>query len=156
MKKRLALLLALLLLLPAVLGCNVDRTPIDAATFQTKAEEAGLLVLDAADQVDEGVVDAWLIAVAGDDSIDYQIEFIIVPTEAQAINAYQENYATFEGKKGGTSSYASTTMGNFAYYKLTTNGRYYVISRIGNTFIYVDAPETYRTAINDFLKGIGY
>ncbi|MCL2672140.1 MAG: hypothetical protein FWF10_08910 [Clostridiales bacterium] len=156
MKKRMAFLLALLFLLAAAGGCQSDRTPINAAEFQAKAEAAGLLVVDAIEQVPEGAVEAYLIAVAGIDAIEYQIEFIVMPSVEEAIDAYQQNYTVFEAKKGSVSSYTSMNMRNFSYYKLSTNGMYYVISRIDNTFIYIDADDAYKGAINDFLKAIGY
>jgi len=154
--KKMSFLLAVVMVLILTAGCQGSRTPVDAVQFNAKAEEAGYLVQDASDQFDDGDVNDYLIAIKGTESIDYQIEFAVVPTEAQAISAYQENKGEFEANKGSSSSCSSVSTGNYSYYYLTTNGRYYVISRIENTFIYVDASAEYKAEISSFLKSIGY
>jgi len=156
MKKTLILATVALMLATALIGCNVSRAPIDAATFAEKAEAAGYRIQNAIDQLAEGKADDYLIAIAGAETINYQIEFIVVPTVQQAITAYQDNRADFEAQKGSTSSYSSVSLGNVSSYKLTSNGRYFVISRIENTFVYINASVEYKDGIVDFLKTIGY
>ena len=41
-------------------------------------------------------------------------------------------------------------------FKMTSNGRYYVLSRIDNTEIYIEAPKECRGEINGVLKMLGY
>jgi len=150
--KKVALLVSIVMVLVIFTGCKTSRTPINADTFIAKAEAAGYIVQDAADER----VENFLIAIKGTDSIDYQIEFIVVSTVEQAKSAYQENYNKIESKKGTSSVHSSASIGNYSYYKLTTDGRYYVISRTENTFIYIDASAEYKNEISNFLSVIGY
>jgi len=157
MKKRVLLLLAVITAATLLAACTTKKTPITAATFRAEAEAAGFTVQDSAYQLDAGSVEDYLIAYKGSvNDIDFQIEFAVVPTVEQAQNAYQENKADFEAAKGTVSSYSSVSIGNYSYYKQDSAGRYCVISRIDNTFIYIDTASTYKKEINDFLKKIGY
>jgi len=155
-KKALILTLALVIVCLTA-GCQKSRTAISADTFTAKAEEAGYTVQNVAEQFSEGDVNDYLCAIKGiEPVIDYQIEFAVLHTVDQAKQAYQVNVAVFDSKKGASSSYSTVTLGNYSCYYLTTNGRYYVISRTDNTFIYVDADAKYKKEIDAFLKKIGY
>jgi len=154
--KKIALVLVVALSLVMFVGCQTTRTPVTADKFATKAEEFGYTVQDAMNQFEEGAVKNYLLALKGIDNIDYQIEFAEVHTIEQAIAAYQENYSDFEAVKGSMSSSSTMNMKNYSYYKLTTNGRYHVISRIENTFVYINASVEYKDEIIEFLKIIGY
>ena len=148
--------LSIIMALVILIGCQSSRNPITANEFTAKAETVGYTVQDAANQFPKDAVEDYLIAIKGTDTIDYQIEFAVVPTVEQAINAYTENRNTFESKKGTASVYSSVSMGNYSYYTLTTDNKYYVISRIENTFIYVDVSAEYKDEIVKFLQDIGY
>jgi len=148
--------LPIVITLVVLIGCQSSRTPITANEFTVKAETVGYTIQDAANQFPEGSVENYLIAFKGTDTIDYKIEFAVLPTVEQTINAYAENRNTFESKKGTASVYSSVSMGNYSYYTLTTDNKYYVISRIENTFIYVDVSAEYKDEIVKFLQDIGY
>ena len=154
--KKVLIIAAITMLIMLAIGCQTSRIPVTKETFVSKAEEAGYDVQDAIEQVPANTIDEYLIAVKGGTVIDYQIEFIIAPTAQTAQILYQNNKSTIEEKKGPVSTEASTTAGNFSYYKLATNGQYYVVSRIENTLVYIDAPSEYKGAINEFLAAIGY
>ncbi|MCL1790858.1 MAG: hypothetical protein FWG40_05795 [Peptococcaceae bacterium] len=155
--KKVSVLLVVVTAIMLVLltGCQTSRTPLTANEFKTKAEAAGYDVQDAKSQFAEGVVSDYLIAVKGTTAIDYQIEFAVVPTANQAIDSYHQNRTTFENKPG-TATYTSANVGNYSNYYVTKGGRYYVISRIDNTFIYIDASADYKDEIASFLKELGY
>jgi len=155
MKKATFLITAGIIMVMLV-GCQMSRTPIDSDTFKTEAEAAGYTVQNAVDQQSEEAVIDYLIAIKGEESIDYQIEFAIVPTVEQAKSTYQENRSTFEAQKESAFAETSVAIGNYSSYKLSTGKRYYVISRIENTFIYIDASSEYKDEIATFLKNIGY
>lgn len=154
--KKTALLLSIVAMLAMLTGCLMSRPSIDADTFKTRAEAAGYTVTDTTNIYPDGTVGICQIAVKGSDYIEYQIEFVVVPTEKQAQTIYKEKYSAYESKKGNGSSYALLSLGNFSYYRLTTNGEYYVVSRIANTFLYVEASEGYKSEIADFISSIGY
>ena len=151
-----AFLVLLVLIFTMLPGCQMSRMPISANEFKTRAEAAGYFVQDALDQFPEGAAETYLIAFVGGDAIEYQIEFAVTSTTEQAVSAYRQNRSDFEAQKGSFSSDTSVSVGNYSYYKLTSNGKYSVISRIENTFIYVNAPAEHKDAIVEFLNSIGY
>ena len=154
MKKIVTSVLVISVCVVLLASCSAfgPKTAITMSTFDTKAEEAGFTVIDAANQFGEGEIESVHIAMAD----NYQIEFYIVPTEQQAIAAYNQNKANFELSKGSGSSNSETNIANYSKYTQTSAGMYSVISRIDNTFIYVNADANYKSEINDFLKAIGY
>ena len=160
MKKTVVILLALALALAAA-GCGAPRTAITAAQFTQKAEAAGYAVQNSAQQYQESgqdVEDALIAVKLNEDetAIAYQIEFVVVPTAEQAQGAYTTNKAAFDAAKGTSSASTNMALANYAYYYLQTNGKYMVISRIDNTFVYINADAEYKDDIKAFLKEIGY
>jgi len=129
---------------------------MDLDTFTAEAEAAGYTVFDTTNSYPDDTVGICRIATKGSDYIEYQIEFVLVATVEQAKAIYQEIYSEYESRKGVSSSYSSVSVGNYSYYRLTTNGKYYVVSRTANTFLYVEALEEYKSEISDFLSSIGY
>ena len=154
--KKTVLLLVIIAILAGFSGCKSSRTPIDAAGFKAKAEAAGYTIQDAADQVSEGSVNDYLIAVKGTDTIIYQIEFIVVPTVQEAESACKKLQSGIEALKGSSSLYSTMSVGNYSYYTLTSDGKYSSVSRVENTFIYFSASSEYKDELAAFCKGIGY
>jgi len=152
--KKAALLLGVVVISSMLLGCSASRNPIDADTFRTKAEEAGYTVIDTINP--DGTAGDCLLAIKNPEGIEYQIEFVIVPTVEQAKSIYQEKKDEYESKKGTSSSHSSVSFGNYSYYNLTTNGKYYLVSRTANTFVFVEASTKYKDEISDFIRSIGY
>ena len=156
--KKIALILTVVIVLAMMDGCLIQeasRTPISANEFTTKAEAAGYRIQDAADQA-SGAAEDYLIAIQGTSAIDYQIEFFVVSTVDQAKATYQGNLSKIESQKGAISTNLSADKETYAYYKLASDNRYYVISRIENTLVYIDASEKYKDEIVKFLRDIGY
>ena len=155
--KKVASLLSIIMVISMLAGCQLSRTPIDADMFKTEAEATGYTVTETTNIYPDGTVGICQIAIKNSDSIEYQIEFVTVPTVEQAKTIYQEKYSEYESRKGlGSSSYSSVSSWNYSYYRLTTNGRYYVVSRTSNTFLYVESSEEYKGEIADFVRSIGY
>lgn len=150
--KKVATLLLLLTLVLATAACGGDpRTPLTANAFVSKMEDAGFLVVDAADQFEEGLVEAVHLAVGE----NFQIEFYVVPTVDQAKRAFEENKSDFEALSGGGVT-KSVSAKNYSYYTKTTSDAYYVVSRTDNTFIYVAAEAEYKKEISDIIENLGY
>jgi len=146
----LAILLAIAVF--ALAGCG-SKTALTAEQFKSKMEAAGYEVQDATYQY-EGLVDQCFIAVKG--NFEYQIEFYVVATESQAVGAYNQNKEQFQSKKSNASAETTKEVSNYGKYTLNTGGNYSVISRVDNTFIYIDASNDYRDEINKTLDSLGY
>lgn len=129
-----------------------DKEAIDGEAFIEFMEDEGLDVNDITDEYaeDDGVEVAIL---AYND--DYQIEFYIVETVDQAKNAFNNNKNYFE-EKGSSSSYTEVNFGNYSKYTQKSNGKYFVVSRIENTFIYLETDDKYQDEIKDFLDELDY
>ena len=54
--------------------------------------------------------------------------------------------------KGNATIESSKSIGNQSRYSLKANSKFKLISRIENTLIYVDAPDTYEKNIKEILK----
>lgn len=69
---------------------------------------------------------------------------------------YESNRYVFKNSKGNITSETSVSLKNYSKYTLSSNGKYKVISRIGNTLLYLNVDSTYENTIKDILKQIGY
>ena len=153
--KKISILLAMLLVLGLFSACGGRRTALDAAAFIEKAAAAGYMLQDDTTAVNGS--NAYLIAFkAGDTDVLYQFEFVVMETSELARNTYELIQPQIEESKGASSSHSTASMDNYAYYKLTSDGIYSVISRVDNTFICSISPEEYKSEIDTFLKNIGY
>jgi len=153
--KKATFLLAIIMMLGMFSACQGTRTPLDAAGFIEKAEAAGY-TLQIVPTVDDET-EAYLIAFRDEDMLVLcQFEFIVQETTAQIVEAYQLILDTIEENKPRASSYSTASTGGYAYYKLTTEDVYSVVSRIDNTLVYVYALIDCKAEAEAFLKELGY
>lgn len=153
MKKRLLMLLSITFIMAlSLMGCG-EKTALKSDQFKTDMESKGYEVQDASGQF-EGDIGVQKVYIALKDS--HQIEFYQMENDDQAAQAYEGNKATFESQKGSSSTETDVSGKNSSKYTLKSDGRYRVISRIGNTFIYVDAEEGVKSDIDNVLDELGY
>ena len=152
--KKIALSSLVIMTLVLLTSCQMSRTAITTDEFTAAAEAAGYTVEDMSDQFDSETTKNFLFAFK--DGAEYQIEFSVMTTVGETESVYETARELFESKKGNTSMYSSMAIGNYAFYTLSTGGKYYVISRTDNTYIRVVADTKYKEEISAFLKSIGY
>lgn len=130
-----------------------DKEAIDGDDFAEFMEDEGFDVEDITSQYDDfdGVEE---VIIAYND--DYQIEFYVVETVDQAKNAYSQNKETFEEEKSSSSSHVEVSLANYSKFTQKSDGTFSVISRIENTFIYLETDDKYEDEIKDYLKELGY
>lgn len=148
--RKIVMILCLALTL-SLAACG-NKEPVDVKTFIEKAQSANLEITDATDQFAAGDISSVTIA----SSDGYQVEFYVLPSESQAIDAFDTNQADFEKLKESSGLTASISIGNTSRYELTSGGKFYLVSRIGSTFVYSVAESQYKDAIKKFVTGIGY
>ena len=154
MKKRILVVCSIVMLLFVLTGCG-DKTAISADTFRSKMEAHDFYVSDASLQF--SVYDfVENVTVAGDPSGNYQLEFYTFTTDGDAIESFQTNKSDFEQKKGSTSTEKSKNGKNFESYSLTSNGRCMYVSRVDNTMLYLDIPDSYKKEVKKIVKELGY
>ncbi|HAL74520.1 MAG TPA: hypothetical protein DCM45_05430 [Clostridiales bacterium] len=154
MSRKLSVLIALLLIMTFTLtACSLmkPKTVLTPEDFQTKMEAAGLAVEDATDQFEEETLDLLLIAY----NDDFQIEFYVMDTDAHAEQAFAGNVQNFE-ELSGVKSTTKTNGSNYNTFVMTLGEQYAIVSRVDNTFIYIDEQTEDRDAIKELMKTLGY
>ena len=87
---------------------------------------------------------------------NYNIEFYVLSSIDNAVKMYNTNKSNFEAQKGNKSTSSSNSFKNSSQYSLTTNGKYKHLSRIDNTFLYLNIDEIYKTEVIEILQELGY
>ena len=134
---------------------NMNKEPMMVNEFKQKMEELDYEVYDVTSQfASYDYVEKVYVAIKGNHK--YQIEFYKIANEEKAIYAYNINKSNFEAYK--ISKYLETNVdfGNHSKYTITTDDKYKVVSRIGNTFIYLDVDKEYKEEVIKVLKDLGY
>ena len=132
-------------------ACALNKTPITAHEFSSKVNSLGFTVRDVTGQY-EGQTVTSLVAI--DSGENYQIEFHVVSTQAQANGAFNRIKNSLEGigTGSGRSLSRSFSGNNWASFSKTAGGTFGFVSYIGNTFIYAHVPEKYQKAVRDVIK----
>ncbi len=153
MKKyiKLSLLLVVLLLLTA---CGLTKNAITVDEFKEKADAKGLIVVDVKEQFAE--YDHIETATVAASNKGWQIEHYTLSNNKEASKMFNKNLKIFEASKGSSSKQNNIEIGNYRKFELETNGKYQVIIKSKNIFIYVDTYNEHKDEIKDFIKELGY
>lgn len=164
MKKGLKIFLAIAIpvILLIVVGLTLlvttlfkEKTPITGEEFKNTMTAKGYGVADALAQFSEyPYVKKAYIAINLERT--YQIEFYELENEDYAIDFYKNNKAQIEKNKSSSAVQTNNSVNNHSKYTLSSNGKYGVVSRVGNTVIYLRVEDTYRDIVKDILKSIDY
>ena len=153
MKKRGILLgVVCLLLLFITTGC-MNKKAITTSEFKSKMESAGFSIIDAKEQFSnyQYVKEATVAK-----NSDYQIEFYVLSNTERANYMFNTNKDIFQNSKGSSSLETKSNMGNYETYSLTSNGYYMYVCRVDNTLIYLKVNQTYKDAVINIIKNLGY
>lgn len=164
MKKSIKILIAVIIVVALIIGISVvtlvvnltkEKTSISAEDFKNTMESKGYIISDATSQFSEYnyVKKAYL---AVDQNYSYKIEFYTLEDENYAAAFYNNNKAIFESLAGNVSSGTNVNIKNYSKRTLSSNGKYMVVSRIGNTVIYLNVDEQYKDIVKDILNEFGY
>jgi len=159
MKKTLLIIGIIIVALAAIgfVGFNMlnkEKTPITADTFNFTMQSKGYIMTDSTwqfAQYENYMTKSYIAQKAG-----YQIEFYELSSVENAIDMYNTNKLIFELQETDASVSTTASMKNYSKYSLSTNGKYKYLSRIDNTFIYVDVDESYKDTVKDLMKELGY
>ena len=147
MKKYLAVLgLALV----CVWGCS--KSPVTIDDFKKTMEKSGYTIMDASGQFDRSIAES--VTVARKDG--HQIEFFLLTSEENAITSFESNVDSLDKKQGNSRVTTSTSASNHGTHTLSVNNRFYKVSRIGRTMIYLNVPQEQKDAVSDILDSMGY
>lgn len=158
-KPRLFTRLGIFFLIPItlILGLvimNIGREPLSAEEFTLRMEAEGFEVRDISYQFEDSERVELVLAVSSD---YFSLEFAIFYTNRYALMAYSGNRDALErASRHTSSSHSHISMPNFNRYAITFAGSYIVVSRIENTFIYVETSRENRSDMNRILRMLGY
>ena len=153
MKKIFYLVPLLLIVLVFISGCE-NKKPITAETFQKAMEKREYKVLD----YTESYADAGVKKVLESADIDnnFGIKYFEFNSENEAKDFYEFNQNILEDNNNVKESQIKTEINNYQKYSLTADDQFYVLSRIDNTVVTVDAPKKYKKEMKKMLEEIGY
>lgn len=131
-------------------GCG-SKKPISLEEFTKKLTDKGYEITQITN-INTNSINNLIIAKKD----DHQFEFCIAKDDDNAVYFYNQNKTEFEKYKGSVTTSSSKNIGNVSKYTLTSNGKYRVVSRIGNTVLFLESPIEYKDEIEKILKEIGY
>lgn len=140
-----------------VTGCG-NKKSLTAEEFKNKMEKEKYIITDATNQFKDIEEAKYLkkVYIASDKDYKYQVEFYEFDTKSNATNFLEHNKNLFENEKEGASSYTEVNLFNYNRYTLNTGNKYFVLSRIDNTVVYVNNDSQYKEQINALLKIVNY
>ena len=152
-KKIISISLICMLLLLSLTGCT-KKTAITTENFKSIAQSHNYSITNAKSQYSayNYITEATIAGINN----QWQVEFFVLESEADAKSMFETNKTIFQNSKGSVSTEKSTNLGNHSLYSLTSNGFYMYLSRIDNTLLYVKVSETYKDTIKDFIKELKY
>lgn len=142
--------LIVLFMMIFIVGCSKNKTPITGSDFYDKAIEAEYKLIDNTSQFDYADYvysvskgDLTMYFVDGKKSYDIKGLFL-----DECANIY----------KNMTEEYDKTTSGgeNWTTLKLKTKIKYYYVSWIKDTYLYVEAPIENEKELEKFIDSLGY
>ncbi len=157
MKKIKKYFLAITLVLSMILmsGCS-KKVAITAEDFNKKMVEKGYKVSDTTNNLSNvKVLKKSFLAI--DSDYRYQIEFYELKSEEDAKTMFKKNKDNIEDSKGSVvKKQISINTDNYDKYTVITNGKHYVVIRVGNTMIFANNDEMYEKEIKSIVDLLGY
>ncbi len=143
------------LLVGVVALASKTKPSISATEFSTIMNSKGYKITDASEQFAqyEYVTNAYI---AGNKSLNYQIEFYELSDDTMAKSFFNQNKTNFENQKESVSAETNVNGKNYSKYTLTTGNKYKVLSRIDNTVIYLDVDNSYKEEVKNILSELRY
>ena len=154
-KKRIFLGIVLsFIVLFTLTGC-FKKTPITAEEFISKAEAYGLKAEDKTEQyaAEEKRIVKYVMA---SNEKGWNVEFFELATVDDCRSLYDSGQQEMEEAKAAVSSSSTVNGSNNQKYSQTSNGYFYVISRIDKTLVYIETKAANKDDVKAFLKTINY
>lgn len=157
MNKKILLSILGILMLFTFSACKKEeetRKPITSDSFETVAESIDYETKDVTKTLssNKGISKAMVARVEN----KYQIEYYTLDDAEVAQKMYNRNKKRFETQKKSKDKAEEINSNNYSEYKLTTNGKYKLLSKIDNTLLYADVDEQYKDNVINFAKQLGY
>lgn len=157
MDKKLLLVLLSIIMLITFSSCKKEeeaRKPITPDSFEMVAESVEYETKDVTENFKDNkkVLKAMVARVKN----KYQIEYYTLEDAEFAKKMYDKNKKNFESQKETKDKAEVKETENYSEYKLSTRGKYKMLSKIDNTLMYADVDEQYKDNVINFAKQLGY
>ena len=149
--KKIILFLISMALVFSITGCKAKKA-ITAEEFKSKMTQEGYQIADISEKYAGKGAKAVLIAMKD----GYQIEFYVTENKDYAVGSYNLNKEKIEKTKGNSMVETQKSIGNVSKYTLKSNSSYKVVSRVGETFIYLNVPGSKTEEVKEILNKLGY
>lgn len=148
MKKRLLSIISSTVMILSLCACS-SKEPITTDTFKAYFDGNDKYIVDTVSLEEEGF-ESYTFAM----SADYTIDFYVLDDDGYGAKAYAAMEDEIEDQN--PISHTMVNMGKTSKYSGNTSDTYYVVSRIGNTLIYSEAPIEFKDEIKGILDFWGY
>ena len=149
--KKIILFLISMALVFSITGCKAKKA-VTAEEFKSKMTQEGYQIVDISEKYAGKGAKAVLIAMKD----GYQIEFYVTENKDYAVGSYNLNKEKIEKTKGNSMVETQKSIGNVSKYTLKSNSSYKVVSRVGETFIYLNVPGSKTEEVKEILNKLGY
>jgi hypothetical protein len=149
--KKISVLALCFVILLAFAGCG-SKTAITGEQFTDIVKGHSFTVSDSMTPEDASLYDTELFAENGTDMFIY----LNVNDTAEPLGVFGGIKSQVEALKGNVNTETSAQGSGSAKYTLSTNGKFYAISLIGNTLVYAEADAANKDEIKDILTELGY
>ena len=149
--KKIILFLISMALVFSITGCKAKKA-VTAEEFKSKMTQEGYQIADISEKYAGKGAKAVLIAMKD----GYQIEFYVTENKDYAVGSYNLNKEKIEKTKGNSMVETQKSIGNVSKYTLKSNSSYKVVSRVGETFIYLNVPGSKTEEVKEILNKLGY
>ena len=146
-----ALVLAAVMIAAVFTGCS--KVPARTSDFVKLCGEKGLTVEDASDIYTSDIFTDAQLATSPD---GWQIVFLTVDTAEHAEEYFGTCKEYMENQKTGAGTAQTSYGSGYNIYWQVNGGRYMYGGQVGATFLFADEDESFRSAIEEFVKALGY
>ena len=149
---KITVIVMMVMMLVGLTACS-KKTAISVEEFNDTLESKGYTIEDATGQLAPDSITAISLAL----SDNYQIEFYEFVDDRTATAVFQENKIIFErAADSGASAEITKNLMNYNYYSASTSSTFYMLAKIDNTMLYVEADVAYKDEIVEIVKELGY
>lgn len=150
--KPLAILMLAVMTVSAFAGCS-SKTPITEADFIRISGEKGLAVEDMSDVYIDEIFTGSQMATSDD---GWEVVFFTIDSFDDAKGYYETVKDYMVSQKTGAGTAQTTDRSTWGSYAQTNGGRYMYVGWIDTTMVYADVDEAHKTAVQEFVKTLGY
>ncbi len=132
-----------------------EKVSLNNEEFISKIEEMGYTTKDVKSQFSsyDYIKTATL---AHEKDRKYKIEFYTMESDEGASYFFSVNKAKFEESQAVAKSKTKANGKNHNKFTFTADGKYKVVSRIGNTCLYANVDVEYKEEVKNLIKELGY